>query len=156
MADGSGLSPRPKTGTGANAVKVGFGTHGFAVPDAILAYGGRRHLTGWQVEVEVNQAVDETGFRGNTDAVPTLPTKTGEVDHRPATAAPAVLPVPLLVGLFQDRVCDAASPQVVAEAARAVCLVHDHVVGAAAGPVREREFCPAALGRGGCRGAGPV
>ncbi|MEW2426040.1 replication-relaxation family protein [Streptomyces nigra] len=77
LADGNGLPPRPKAGTGAKAVKAGFGPHGVAVTDMILAYGGRKHLTDWQVEV--NHAIKETGLSFNTDAVLALPTKTSEV-----------------------------------------------------------------------------
>ncbi|MER6029844.1 hypothetical protein [Streptomyces sp. NPDC001851] len=43
----------------------------------MLAYGGRKHLTDWQMEV--NHAIKETGLSFNTDAVLTLPTKTSEV-----------------------------------------------------------------------------
>jgi hypothetical protein len=77
LADGNELPPRPKAGTGAKAVKAGFGPHGVAVTDMILAYGGRKHLTDWQVEV--NHAIKETGLSFNTDAVLALPTKTSEV-----------------------------------------------------------------------------
>ncbi|MFB7501760.1 replication-relaxation family protein [Streptomyces sp. NPDC056161] len=77
LADGNELPPRPKAGTGAKAVRAGFGPHGVAVTDMILAFGGRDHLTDWQVEV--NHAVKETGLSFNTDAVLALPTKTGEV-----------------------------------------------------------------------------
>jgi Replication-relaxation len=77
LADGNELPPRPKAGTGAKAVKAGFGPHGVAVTDLILAYGGRKHLTDWQVEV--NHAIKETGLSFNTDAVLALPTKTSEV-----------------------------------------------------------------------------
>ncbi|MFG3142485.1 replication-relaxation family protein [Streptomyces sp. NPDC048211] len=77
LADGNELPPRPKAGTGAKAVKAGFGPHGLAVTDTILAYGGRRSLTDWQVEV--NHAIKETGLSFNTDAVLAWPTKTSEV-----------------------------------------------------------------------------
>jgi hypothetical protein len=77
LADGNELPARPKAGTGAKAVRAGFGPHGVAVPDMILAYGGRKHLTDWQVEV--NHAIKETGLSFNTDAVLALPTKTSEV-----------------------------------------------------------------------------
>ncbi|MEU8653671.1 replication-relaxation family protein [Streptomyces sp. NPDC048737] len=77
LADGNELPSRPKAGTGAKAVKAGFGPHGVAVTDMILAYGGRKHLTDWQVEV--NHAIKETGLSLNTDAVLALPTKTSEV-----------------------------------------------------------------------------
>ncbi len=77
LAVGNELPPRPKAGTGAKAVEAGFGPHGVAVTDMILAYGGRRHLTGWQVEV--NHAIKETGLSFNTDVVLALPTKTSEV-----------------------------------------------------------------------------
>ncbi|WP_078958111.1 replication-relaxation family protein [Streptomyces glaucescens] len=77
LADGTELPPRPKAGTGAKAVRAGFGPHGVAVTDMILAYGGRKHLTDWQVEV--NHAIKETGLSFNTDAVLALPTKTSEV-----------------------------------------------------------------------------
>ncbi len=43
----------------------------------ILAYGGRTHLTDWQVGV--HHAIKETGLSFNTDAVLALPTKTSEV-----------------------------------------------------------------------------
>ncbi|MEV8605975.1 replication-relaxation family protein [Streptomyces griseoviridis] len=77
LADGNELPPRPKAGTGAKAVRAGFGPHGLAVTDTILAYGGRRSLTDWQVEV--NHAIKETGLSFNTDAVLAWPTKTSEV-----------------------------------------------------------------------------
>ncbi|MFF7176777.1 replication-relaxation family protein [Streptomyces pseudovenezuelae] len=77
LADGNELPPRPKAGTGAKAVKAGFGPHGVAVTDMILAFGGRKHLTDWQVEV--NHAIKETGLSFNTDAVLAWPTKTSEV-----------------------------------------------------------------------------
>ncbi|MEW2290489.1 replication-relaxation family protein [Streptomyces sp. NPDC047841] len=77
LADGNELPPRPKASTGAKAVRAGFGPHGVAVTDMILAYGGRKHLTDWQVEV--NHAIKETGLSFNTDAVLALPTKTSEV-----------------------------------------------------------------------------
>ncbi|MFD4610410.1 replication-relaxation family protein [Streptomyces sp. NPDC058440] len=77
LADGNELPYRPKAGTGAKAVKAGFGPHGVAVTDMILAFGGRQHLTDWQVEV--NHAIKETGLSFNTDAVLALPTKTSEV-----------------------------------------------------------------------------
>ncbi|WP_086741807.1 replication-relaxation family protein [Streptomyces glaucescens] len=77
LADGNELPARPKAGTGAKAVRAGFGPHGVAVTDMILAYGGRKHLTDWQVEV--NHAIKETGLTFNTDAVPAWPTKTSEV-----------------------------------------------------------------------------
>ncbi|GAA3919791.1 hypothetical protein GCM10023084_82280 [Streptomyces lacrimifluminis] len=38
LADSNELPPRPKAGTGAKAVKAGFGPHGVAVTDTILAY----------------------------------------------------------------------------------------------------------------------
>ncbi|MGK5696963.1 replication-relaxation family protein [Streptomyces sp. URMC 128] len=77
LADGNELPSRPKAGTGAKAVKAGFGPHGVAVTDMILAYGGRKYLTDWQVEV--NHAIKETGLSFNTDAVLALPNKTSEV-----------------------------------------------------------------------------
>ncbi|MCX4657661.1 replication-relaxation family protein [Streptomyces uncialis] len=77
LADGNELPPRPKAGTGAKAVAAGFGPHGIAVADTILAFGCRDHLTGWQVEV--NHAIKETGLSFNTDAVLAWPTKTSEV-----------------------------------------------------------------------------
>ncbi|WP_436840562.1 replication-relaxation family protein [Streptomyces flavofungini] len=77
LADGNELPPRPKAGTGAKAVRAGFGPHGVAVTDTILAFGGRDHLTDWQVEV--NHAIKETGLSFNTDAVLAWPTKTSEV-----------------------------------------------------------------------------
>ncbi|WP_409240595.1 replication-relaxation family protein [Streptomyces sp. PA5.6] len=77
LADGNELPVRPKAGTGAKAVLAGFGPHGIAVTDMVLAYGGRDHLTGWQVEV--NHAIKETGLSFNTDAVLARPTKTSEV-----------------------------------------------------------------------------
>ena len=42
---------------------------------------------------------------------------------RPAAAAAPVVPVPFLVGFLRDGVADAASSQVGAESARAVCLM---------------------------------
>jgi hypothetical protein len=77
LADGNELPPRPKAGTGAKAVKAGFGPHGVAVTDMILAYGNRRSLTDWQVEV--NHAIKEIGLSFNTDAVLAQPTATSEV-----------------------------------------------------------------------------
>lgn len=77
LADGNELPPRPKAGTGAKAVGAGFGPHGVAVTDMILAYGGRKYLADWQVEV--NHAIKETGLSFNIDAVLALPTKTSEV-----------------------------------------------------------------------------
>ncbi|MGX1913630.1 replication-relaxation family protein [Streptomyces phaeochromogenes] len=83
LADGNELPPRPKAGTGAKAVRAGFGPHGVAVTDTILAYtdtvlaGGREYLTDWQVEV--NHAIKETGLSFNTDAVLAVPTQTSEV-----------------------------------------------------------------------------
>lgn len=77
LADGNELPPRPKAGTGAKAVRAGFGPHGVAVTDMIIAFGGRDHLTDWQVEV--NHAIKETGLSFNTDAVLAWPTKTSEV-----------------------------------------------------------------------------
>ncbi|MFJ4206673.1 replication-relaxation family protein [Streptomyces sviceus] len=41
LANGNELPPRPKAGTRAKAVKAGFGPHGVAETDMILAYGGR-------------------------------------------------------------------------------------------------------------------
>ncbi|MET7886631.1 hypothetical protein [Streptomyces avermitilis] len=77
MADGNELPARPRAGTGAKAVRAGFGAHALAVTDTILAVGGRQHLTGWQVEV--NHAIKETGLTFNTDAVLAVPGKTAEV-----------------------------------------------------------------------------
>ncbi|WP_233518573.1 replication-relaxation family protein [Streptomyces corynorhini] len=77
LADGNELPPRPKAGTGAKAVRAGFGLHGVAVRDTILPFGGRDRLTGWQVEVY--HAVKETGLSFNTDAVLAWPTRTSEV-----------------------------------------------------------------------------
>lgn len=45
--------------------------------DTILAYGSRRSLTDWQVEV--NHAIKEIGLSFNTDAVLAQPTATSEV-----------------------------------------------------------------------------
>ncbi|WP_322872175.1 replication-relaxation family protein, partial [Streptomyces goshikiensis] len=73
LADGNELPPRPKAGSGAKAVRAGFGPHGLAVTDTILAYtdtvlrGRREFLTDWQVEV--NHAIKQTGLSFNTDAV---------------------------------------------------------------------------------------
>jgi hypothetical protein len=39
LTDGNELPPRPSAGIGAKAVKAGFGPHGVAVTDMILAYG---------------------------------------------------------------------------------------------------------------------
>ncbi|MER5811411.1 replication-relaxation family protein [Streptomyces sp. NPDC002033] len=83
LADGNELPPRPKAGTGAKAVGAGFGPHGLAVTDTILAYadtvlrGRREFLSDWQVEV--NHAIKQTGLSFNTDAVLAVPTKTSEV-----------------------------------------------------------------------------
>ncbi|MFE5852326.1 replication-relaxation family protein [Streptomyces sp. NPDC056500] len=73
LADGNELPPRPKAGTGAKAVQAGFGPHGIAVTDTILAYGNPRSLTDWQVEV--NHAIRETGLSFNTDAVLAVPNR---------------------------------------------------------------------------------
>lgn len=64
-------------GTGAKAVKAGFGPHALAVTDTILAFGGHQHLTDWQVEVD--HSIKETGLRFVTDAVLALPTNASEV-----------------------------------------------------------------------------
>ncbi|MCM2388123.1 replication-relaxation family protein [Streptomyces albipurpureus] len=77
LADGNELPHRPKAGTGAKAVRAGFGPHGIAVTDTILAYGNRHLLTDWQVEV--NHAIKETGLSFNTDAVLAVPTESNEV-----------------------------------------------------------------------------
>ncbi|MFJ6250676.1 replication-relaxation family protein [Streptomyces sp. NPDC092045] len=83
LTDGNELPARPKAGTGAKAVRAGFGPHGLAVTDMILAYtdtvlrGRREYLTDWQVEV--NHAIKQTGLSFNTDAVLAVPTKTSEV-----------------------------------------------------------------------------
>lgn len=77
VADGGELPPRPRAGTGAKAVKAGFGPHALAVTDTILAFGGRQHLTDWQVEVD--HSIKETGLRFVTDAVLALPTNASEV-----------------------------------------------------------------------------
>ncbi|MFI5825059.1 replication-relaxation family protein [Streptomyces rishiriensis] len=61
LTDGNELLPRPKTGTGAKAVRAGFGPHGVAVTDMILAFGGRKHLTDWQVEVNHADSFVEPG-----------------------------------------------------------------------------------------------
>ncbi|WP_406486188.1 replication-relaxation family protein [Streptomyces phaeochromogenes] len=77
------LPPRPKAGTGTKAVNAGFGPHGVAVTDTILAYtdtvlsGGHEYLADWQVKV--NHAIKETGLSFNTDAVLAVPTQTSEV-----------------------------------------------------------------------------
>lgn len=44
---------------------------------ASSTFGGRDHVTDWQVEV--NHAIKETGLSFNTDAVLAWPTKTSEV-----------------------------------------------------------------------------
>ncbi|MGP3635336.1 replication-relaxation family protein [Streptomyces sp. 24-1644] len=83
LAEGNELPPRPKAGTGAKAVRAGFGPHGLAVTEMILAYtdtvlsGDRECLTDWQVEV--NHAIKQTGLSFNTDAVLAVPTETSEV-----------------------------------------------------------------------------
>ncbi|MFI1869487.1 replication-relaxation family protein [Streptomyces jumonjinensis] len=77
LADGNELPAHPRAGTGAKAIRAGFGPHGIAVTDTILAYGGAWHLTGWQVEV--NHSIKETGLSFNTDAVLAQPTATSEV-----------------------------------------------------------------------------
>ncbi|MFJ1902097.1 replication-relaxation family protein [Streptomyces sp. NPDC088115] len=83
LAEGNELPPRPKAGTGAKAVRAGFGPHAVAVTEMILAYtatvlsGDREYLTDWQVEV--NHAIKETGLSFNTDAVLAVPTKTSQV-----------------------------------------------------------------------------
>ncbi|MFI9228444.1 replication-relaxation family protein [Streptomyces rimosus] len=58
-------------------MRAGFGPHGIAVIEMILACGGRRHLCGWQVEV--NHAIKAIGLSFSSDAVLTLPTATSEV-----------------------------------------------------------------------------
>lgn len=78
LADGNELPPRPRAGTGAKAVRAGFGSHGVAVTDTIPAFGGRNRLTDWQVEV--NHAVKQTGLSFSTDAVLAVPTATSEVN----------------------------------------------------------------------------
>ncbi|MFH8597876.1 hypothetical protein [Streptomyces rimosus] len=45
--------------------------------ETILAYGGRRHLCGWQVEV--NHAIKAIGLSFSSDVVLALPTTTCEV-----------------------------------------------------------------------------
>ncbi|MEF3117663.1 replication-relaxation family protein [Streptomyces chrestomyceticus] len=77
LAAGNELPPRPRAGTGARGIRAGFGPHGIAVTETILAYGGRHHLTGWQVEV--NHAIKAIGLSFSTDAVLALPTATSEV-----------------------------------------------------------------------------
>ncbi|WP_323138050.1 replication-relaxation family protein [Streptomyces sp. NBC_01433] len=77
VADGNELPARPRAGTGAKAVRAGFGPHALAVTETILTFGGRQHLTDWQVEV--NHAIKETGLTFNTDAVLASPGKTFEV-----------------------------------------------------------------------------
>ncbi|MFC5174924.1 replication-relaxation family protein [Streptomyces mutomycini] len=83
LADGNELPPRPKAGTGAKAVRAGFGPHSLAVTEMILAYTDtvlskdRECLTAWQVEV--NHAIKQTGLSFNTDAVLAVPTETSEV-----------------------------------------------------------------------------
>ncbi|MGR8012271.1 replication-relaxation family protein [Streptomyces hypolithicus] len=83
LAEGNELPLRPKAGTGAKAVRAGFGPHAVAVTEMILAYtdtvlsGDRECLTDWQVEV--NHAIKETGLSFNTDAVLAVPTRTSEV-----------------------------------------------------------------------------
>ncbi|MGW6015937.1 replication-relaxation family protein [Streptomyces sp. NPDC055210] len=77
LVGGNALLSRPKAGTGAMAVRTGFGPHGVAVTDTIRAYGGRERLTGWQVEV--NHAVKETVLSFDIDAVLVLATTTSEV-----------------------------------------------------------------------------
>ncbi|MYT47531.1 hypothetical protein SRIM_040870 (plasmid) [Streptomyces rimosus subsp. rimosus ATCC 10970] len=77
LSAGNELPPRPRAGTGARGIRAGFGPHGIAVTETILAYGGRHHLTGWQVEV--NHAIKAIGLSFSTDAVLTLPTATSEV-----------------------------------------------------------------------------
>ncbi|MGW7554961.1 replication-relaxation family protein [Streptomyces rimosus] len=59
--------------------------------ETILACGGRRHLCGWQVEV--NHAIKAIGLSFSSDAVLTLPTVTSEVrlfevDNGTMTRAP--------------------------------------------------------------------
>ncbi|MFE3695512.1 replication-relaxation family protein, partial [Streptomyces sp. NPDC059129] len=82
LAEGNELPPRPRAGTGAKAVRAGFGPHGIAVTETILAYtdavlGSRDHLTDWQVEV--NHTIRETGLSFNTDSVLAVPTESSEV-----------------------------------------------------------------------------
>lgn len=77
VADGNELPARPRVGTGAKAVRAGFGPHALAVTETILAVGGRHYLTDWQVEV--NHAIKETGLTFNTDAVLNVPGRASEV-----------------------------------------------------------------------------
>ncbi|KWT62211.1 hypothetical protein ADL21_09240 [Streptomyces albus subsp. albus] len=77
LAEGNELPSRPRAGAGARGIRAGFGPHGIAVTETILAYGGRRHLTGWRVEVD--HAIKTIGLSFSTDAVLTLPTATSEV-----------------------------------------------------------------------------
>ncbi|MEU3978112.1 replication-relaxation family protein [Streptomyces bacillaris] len=77
VADGNELPARPRAGTGAKAVRAGFGPHALAVTETILSFSGRHHLTDWQVEV--NHAIKETGLTFNTDAVLAAPGKAFEV-----------------------------------------------------------------------------
>ncbi|MFD7969235.1 hypothetical protein [Streptomyces clavifer] len=90
-------------------MKAGFGSHGTAVTAAILAFGGRDHLTDWQVEV--SHAIKVTGF--NIDAVLAWPTKTSEMrfsvaDH-PLTGAPQVTCPPGDTGHGRGRSRDGES-----------------------------------------------
>ena len=85
-----------------------------------------------------------------------------------AAVASAVVTVPLLVGLLRDGVCDAAFAQVGAEAAGAVGLVRDDLVGPAAwssdagsrdvDAFEERACADAVMPLAGCQqdGEGPA
>ncbi|WP_078882123.1 replication-relaxation family protein [Streptomyces rimosus] len=45
LSEGSELPPQPRAGPWARGIRAGFGPHGIAVTETILACGGRHHLT---------------------------------------------------------------------------------------------------------------
>ncbi|WP_312024612.1 replication-relaxation family protein [Streptomyces sp. WAC 06783] len=77
VSEGNELPSGPRAGTGARGIRAGFGPHGIAVTETILACGGRRHLCGWQVGV--NHAIKAIGLSFGSDVVLALPTATCEV-----------------------------------------------------------------------------
>ena len=80
--------------------------------------------------------------------------------REPAAVTAAMPPVPLLIGLFGDRVPDSASSQVAARSTRAVCLVLDHMLGhgikAGQDPCAGRGSAPGEPTHRCCRDAGRV
>ncbi|WP_234445432.1 replication-relaxation family protein [Streptomyces rimosus] len=77
LSEGNELPPRRRAGTGARGMRAGFGPHGIAVTETILAYDGRQHLSGWQVGA--NHVIKAIGLSFSSDVVIALPTATCEV-----------------------------------------------------------------------------